>query len=43
VQLNAKAEVPGVEGDRLLNVIDYATHADRSHRSPFFSDEALPQ
>jgi hypothetical protein len=43
MQLDAEAKISGVERDRRLDVIDYVTHADRSHRSPFFSDEALPQ
>src|SRR5215208_6771729 len=32
VKLDAKAEPPGVERDRLLDVINYVTHTDRGHR-----------
>src|ERR687894_649406 len=32
VKLDTEAEPPGVERDRLLDVINYVTHTDRGHR-----------
>src|SRR5215218_566459 len=32
VKLDAEAEPLGVERDRLLDIVDYVTHADRGHR-----------
>src|SRR5918994_5477007 len=40
VELDAEAEVPGVELDRLLDVLDYVTHADHGHRRSSSSSAA---
>src|SRR5918998_3319942 len=40
---DAEAETPVVECDRLLNVIDHVTHADRSHRWSFSFSGQIPK